>query len=134
VVETTRGAVADARQAPEVRIFEAVPGALLEGDARPGTEVVASLRLMAPTTHRRWVGSWSTTAGATGRFALRLPYSTAALNEDPLTVKVRGPYKVVVGGRESTFEVSEETVQRGGVISLPPSAKAQNGRTFERTL
>jgi dolichyl-diphosphooligosaccharide--protein glycosyltransferase len=120
VQETTRGSVVGARQAAEVRIFEAVPGALLEGSGRPGAPVVASLKLSAPTTHRRWTTTWSSTVGPDGKFSLRVPYSTLQpLNADPNTVKVRGPYEMTVDGKMSQIPVSEEDVQKGQKVVVP---------------
>ena len=113
IQDTTRGAVVGARQASEVRIFEAVPGALLEGTTKPGAVVEASLPLVAPNTRRRWTGVWSTKADPTGHFSLRVPYSTTdALNSDPDTVKARGPYDVTANGKRSQQPVSEEEVQQ----------------------
>lgn len=119
VRETSRGALVGGRQAPEVRIFEIVPGALLEGDTRPGALVLAALSLEAPTTKRRWSSTWSTEADAGGHFSLRVPYSTEApLNADPDTVRVLGAYKVTVNGLQRWVPISEDAVQKEQSITL----------------
>jgi hypothetical protein len=41
------------------------------------------------------------------------------LNDDPLTVKVWGSYKVSVGGREVRVAVSEDDVQGERGVSVP---------------
>jgi hypothetical protein len=118
--ETNRGVMVGARQAAEVRIFEAVPGALLVGKARPGDRIQAELDLSAPTSFRRWTCSWATTADKDGNYSLRVPYSTTApLNAVATTVKVRGPYKILVGGRLVVQNVSEAEVQQELKVALP---------------
>lgn len=131
VHETTRGAIACARLAPEVRIFEIVPGALLEGHAPPGSEVVATLNLLAPTTQRRWTGRWSTRANQHGRFSLRVPYPTGiSLNGDPESVKARGRYQVSVHRTNLEVSVDAEDVEGERRIELwGVSGHQLSGRT-----
>ncbi len=119
VQETSRGDVFGGRQAAEVRIFEAVPGALLEGTTRPGAQVVAALSLKSPTTNRRWTGVWTTEAADDGRFSLRVPYSTTKpLHANSDTVTVQGPYKVTVDRQQTLVAVSEEDVQAGRTLPV----------------
>lgn len=120
IQETSRGTVTGARQAPEVRIFETVPGALLEGTAPARGTVKARLNLYAPTTKRSWTLSWQTQADENGRFSLRVPYSTGApLNDNPETVQVKGEYEVNLGDRKVSLGVTEAEVQKSAVVTVP---------------
>lgn len=120
VQETSRGTVVGARQAPEVRIFETVPGALLEGSAPANSTVKARLNLYAPTSKRSWTVAWQTRADSSGKFSLRVPYSTGApLNDNPQTIQVRGEYELKLGDRKINLGVSESDVQKSAVIAVP---------------
>ena len=58
-----------------VKIFEHVPGAVISGNAPPGTKVVAAIPIMT-NQNRAFLYQQSNTSDADGRFTLVLPYST----------------------------------------------------------
>jgi hypothetical protein len=118
-METSRGVLINSRLAPSVRIFEAVPGAVLECMARPKSQAVAIIELKSPTTRTKFAISLRTTADQDGHVALRLPYPTdQPMSPAPGTVQVQGPYQVVIDGKTSRLEVSEKQIQDGAHLSL----------------
>lgn len=115
---TSRGLLMAARVAPEVRIFEAVPGAVVQGSAPAGQSVVASLELQAPTTGRRWTASFRSTVSRTGSFTLRLPYASDGPSAAAAgSVRALGPYQLAVGGRTHSLSISEQQVQAGARVT-----------------
>ncbi len=123
-LETSRGIMVRAKLAPEVRIFELVPGAVVTGNAAPGTAVMAQLRLHSPTSGRSWLAHWRTQAGAGGVFLLRLPYpTTGPISRVVGTVVVQGPYKITVGTTVSSFQIDEYSVSRGTTLKMEKQKK-----------
>jgi asparagine N-glycosylation enzyme membrane subunit Stt3 len=83
-----------------VKIFEYVPGAIINGE---GTIEVS----MVSNTGREFVYRQESTAG---RFIV--PYST---QNNPYDVRATGPYRIAATGE--TFEVSEEAVVGGLAVN-----------------
>jgi len=104
---------------PFGRLFEVVPGALLEGTASPGSEVRAELRLRSNTLELL-TAVHAGRAGADGRYGLRV-----ALASEPLgAVAPLGPWKVVVDGTGQAVDVPAQAV-RGGLAVPVPAAPAR---------
>jgi asparagine N-glycosylation enzyme membrane subunit Stt3 len=94
------------------KLFERVEGALLMVEAKPGTEVIAAIRLemsVGRSVVYRTVGI----AGADGVARVRVPYSTRQTG----LVATPGPWWVRVGDREIRYEVSEVDVRDGHEVS-----------------
>ncbi len=90
------------------KLFEIVPGAVIELAAAPGELAVARIDLRSPSGRRvRWVGR--ATAGPDGRVRLRVPYATG----DSLPTRAEGPYRLQVGERSLRVEVAEDDVLGG---------------------
>src|SRR5262249_38508310 len=72
------------------KLFERIPGARLEGKAPPGSEVTATVPLVATALTdehlRRFVHRLSVRAGADGAFVLALPYPTEPDPQDATMV------------------------------------------------
>lgn len=128
VIETSRGPLVNAFLSPDVRLFEIVPGAVLTGQTRPHSRVGAMITLTSPYDQTPQLLHWTGLTDAQGKFQLRLPYpTTAPMYDIPGTVQVHGPYRLEVGGRSYTLELSEEEIQQGAQVpmtrakQLPPS-------------
>jgi asparagine N-glycosylation enzyme membrane subunit Stt3 len=99
-----------------VRVFEAVPGAVLRGGAPPGRRVAASLDLSLqgriPFTYRDAVA-----AGRDGRFAITVPYPSDALSGDTLPT---GAWRVEVEGEGAprAARVTERDVVEGRAVEV----------------
>jgi hypothetical protein len=118
-LETSRGVLVNARLAPEVRIFEAVPGALLTGTAKPTSQVVAKVGIVDPANGSLRVCTYTALANSEGRFELRVPYPTdVAMSPAAGTIKVQGPYEVVIGEQVRQVEVKEEEIKQGKELPL----------------
>lgn len=124
--QTPKGLMINPRQESEVKIFELVPGALLQGKARPKSLVEAKLALYAPSSGRSWTGRWSAQADEEGNFSLRLPYATTTQSSTSKsssdTVTAEGLYRLTVDGKERTQAVSESEIQSGRTIKLTSPA------------
>ncbi len=109
----------DQRVAAPYKLFEVVPGALLEVEAAPGTRVRASVTVGA-SSRRRFVHRTFAHADEEGLARLRVPYATASRTPaGPL-----GPYRIVAGDARFEVEVGEEALLEGGRIAVPgPSAR-----------
>lgn len=117
--ETSRGLLANLIASPEVRVFELVPGALVEGKAPPKSFVGAELDLYSPATTENWTGTWGAWADEEGNFSLRLPYpTTKPLSEVKGTVVVKGSYRIIVSGQVQTLDLSEEQIQSEARLNL----------------
>lgn len=118
-MRTSRGDLVDGKVAPEIRLFEAVPGALLQGDASPGSTVRASIDLYAPNSKKAYSVHYDTQANAEGRFELRLPYPTdQPMSPASGTVQVPGDYHVVIDGKTSALTVTEDEIQKGAILAV----------------
>jgi hypothetical protein len=108
-----------------VKVFERVPGAVLEGQVRPGAEVTARITLQAKATGRTFTDERRARADAAGRVRLVLPYASAA-DGAPTDVVAQGPWTVAVAagdGRPPSVRrvsVTERQVQEGTSLPLPP--------------
>lgn len=101
------------RPAIPYKLFEIVPGAVLEAEAEPGTPVSARLGLRSPLGRRfRWEAR--TTAGADGRARLRVPYATRG----PHPTRALAPYRVEVGERAFAVPVPEAAVLEGATVAV----------------
>ncbi len=96
------------RQGGGFRLFEIVPGALLEADAPPGTPVQVSLALRGPggiVSRFRARGR----AGTDSRIQIRVPYSTGKQGD----VEALRPYEVRLRGATYQVRVDPEDVSQG---------------------
>ena len=91
----------------EVRIFESVPGALLEGIAEPNAHVVARLAL-SDKLDARFNYVRETRSDATGHFSLRVAYPASA----------DSPYSVETGTQRLTATVPPEAIEHGKTITV----------------
>lgn len=102
-----------------VKIFEHVPGAVVSGNAPPGTRVAAQVGVVT-NRNRAFLYQQSNISDAEGRFTLVLPYST----EGPIDggtnfdTKPMGAYQLNVGGTQFELKVPEEYVLSGEVITV----------------
>jgi len=102
-----------------VKVFEHVPGAVVSGNAPPGTRVVAAVPIMT-NQNRAFLYQQSNTSDTSGRFILRLPYST----EGPIAsgtnfdTKPMSAYQLSVGDKTYELKVPEEYVLSGDVITV----------------
>ncbi|OPY49679.1 MAG: Dolichyl-monophosphooligosaccharide--protein glycosyltransferase AglB [Methanosaeta sp. PtaU1.Bin112] len=102
-----------------VKTFEHVPGAVVSGNAPPGTKVIAAVPIMT-NQNRAFLYQQSNTTDADGRFILVLPYST----EGPIATgtnfdtKPMSAYQLSVGDKTYELKVPEEYVLSGDVIAL----------------
>jgi dolichyl-diphosphooligosaccharide--protein glycosyltransferase len=97
------------------KLFEIVPGAVLEVHAAPGTSVSAELLLSTPLPRRF---TWRTTAlaGDDGVARLRVPYAT----QTPFQLPTRAlqPYRVLAGGVAQAVSVPEVAVATGQTVKV----------------
>ncbi len=102
-----------------VKTFEHVPGAVISGNAPPGTKVIAAIPIMT-NQNRAFLYQQSNTSDASGRFILVLPYST----EGPIPsgtnfdTKSMSAYQLSVGDKTYELKVPEEYVLSGDVIAV----------------
>ena len=116
---TSRGLMAKGRLAPEVRLFELVAGATVQGEAPPNSDVTAELRLSSPASGKSWVISWSAQADSKGKWELRLPYPTdRPLALAPGTITVEGKYRLTTTKKVLTFSLSESMIQSGSTLQV----------------
>ncbi|MDJ0867445.1 MAG: hypothetical protein QNK03_15145 [Myxococcota bacterium] len=103
------------RRVVPYKLFEVVPGALLEVEAEVPVE--ASITLVTPLG-RRFSYRARAAPDADGVARLRVPY--ASQTEAP--VRAAGPWKIRVGEREWSAAVSDAQVLSGAVIRTRPDA------------
>ena len=91
------------------KVYEVVPGALVEGVARPWANVEISVGIL---TNRRRPFDWSDTVvtGADGRFSVRVPYANEG---SPPSVLV-APFYVFKSGETLRWVVIDEAQIRAG--------------------
>jgi dolichyl-diphosphooligosaccharide--protein glycosyltransferase len=102
---------------PEVvpyKLFEIVPGALLEVPGAPGAEVEATVEVGTPAG-RRFPYAARGTVADDGFVRLRVPYATASSTP----ARALGPWRVRVDGAELAVEVSEADVLEGRTVRVP---------------
>jgi dolichyl-diphosphooligosaccharide--protein glycosyltransferase len=97
------------------KVFQLVPGALIEGKALPGDTVVARLGYI---TNRGRRGEYRATSHASvdGRYSIRVPYATRGVQS---VVRVDPEYRLEAGGEEQRIAVDEEAVQAGRTLQGP---------------
>jgi dolichyl-diphosphooligosaccharide--protein glycosyltransferase len=96
------------------KLFEIVPGALLEVRGAPGSTVEAAVEVRTPGG-RRFEYAARASVADDGVARLRVPYATA-----PSTpVRVLGPWRVRVDGAELAVDVSEADVLEGRSVPVP---------------
>jgi dolichyl-diphosphooligosaccharide--protein glycosyltransferase len=102
-----------------VKVFEHVPGAVVSGNAPPGTKVIAAVPIMT-NQNRAFLYQQSNTSDASGRFILRLPYSTEGpiANGTNFDTKPMSAYQLSVGDKTYELKVPEEYVLSGDVITV----------------
>jgi hypothetical protein len=101
------------------KLFELVPGALLEVHAEPGAQVQAFATIRTPLgrdfdfpIHRR--------ADASGVARIRVPYAT----DGAAPTGALEAWQVSAGGRTRDVAVPEAAVREGGVVSVDLAAGA----------
>ncbi len=115
------------------KLFEIVPGAVLEIQAPPGGRATVELTLRTPTG-RQLVHRAVGTAGADGIARVRVPYSSRAQRGGAAMVDRVHPvglHRVRAGGREWRVRVPEGLIQSGGTLRIPsesPSPQPSNTR------
>jgi dolichyl-diphosphooligosaccharide--protein glycosyltransferase len=119
----------DGQGMPIYRIFEIVKGARAVGEAAPGSTVHASL-LLRGVAEEPFRYRTSVLADETGRFELRLPYST----DRPSGQFYPSPtYRLRNGTARALLVVGEEAVRLGHAITAPgfTEADAINGGSIQ---
>lgn len=105
------------------KLFEVVEGALLIVAAEPGAEVSAEIHVVPQDTSGRPYRTLAV-ADADGVARLRVPYATRQRG----AIATPGPWRVQVGDREITYEVSEADVREGRAVHTPAeSARPSSG-------
>lgn len=101
---------------PLFRVFEHVKGALIVGQAPPGSPVEARVSLRSGRP-RELVHRVRSRADAEGHYTMRVPYSNHGA---PRGVRVTDHYQLSCDGGEAVFAVVENAVQRGSEVRVPP--------------
>lgn len=96
-------------QPARFRVYERVAGALIEGQAQPGTRGSLQVEVIS-NTGRRFALSWPLAADARGHFAQRVPYGLSA---NPRMTRAFGPYRLAIGHIAREISVSEQDVLQG---------------------
>jgi asparagine N-glycosylation enzyme membrane subunit Stt3 len=108
---------------PGFKLYEHVRGALLEGAAEPGAEVVASLGVET-NRGRRFEFRATTRADARGRYALRIPYASGGA---PPAVRTAPEVELRSAGGVARTAVRETDVREGRVVEVPAFAGVYSG-------
>ena len=100
------------------KLFEFVPGAVIELQSEPARQMTVELPLETPAGRRfRWRGA--ARANDAGRIRIRVPYANPVeLRSAHLTGRVEslGPYKVRVDERRFMVNVTEQQVRDGDTV------------------
>jgi dolichyl-diphosphooligosaccharide--protein glycosyltransferase len=99
------------------KLFEVVPGAVLDAKAPPGTRVRASVTISTPAG-RRFPWRTEAVADADGTARLRIPYATRTT----APARPEGPFRVSVGDRILDVEIPEQAVLSGSTIPVSEDA------------
>jgi dolichyl-diphosphooligosaccharide--protein glycosyltransferase len=100
---------------PFFKVFEHVPGARVEGRARPGARVEARVELRT-NRGRELVFRTHAWADGEGRYALRLPYANRGA---PPSVRVGPAYALACDGEHAQLVLREREVRRGATLAGP---------------
>lgn len=121
---TPNGIEYDVSTHPEVKVFEVVPGALLEAPAPPGTIGELRLPLEVRSTGRRFVYSKLAQADARGRLRWIVPYSTDRVSRGT-EVRPLDLYRLRLTARAAKghtvarrVAVSEAQIRSGETVSI----------------
>jgi dolichyl-diphosphooligosaccharide--protein glycosyltransferase len=107
--------IADPEAKAVYKVFEVVPGAVIEGRAAPGS--VVDLRLGVFTNRgRKLYYRTRGVADETGKFQVRVPYATGAKAPSLRTAPL---YRLSCRGEVRGVAVAEEAVAEGLVVSSP---------------
>jgi hypothetical protein len=97
------------------RIFERVPGAILDAHVEPGTVLRIEVEIAFEAAGERWTHVGTAVADAEGRVRLRVPYATDVGTGDG---RPTGPLRWTLGDRSGDLDVPETSVRSGGTLSL----------------
>lgn len=103
------------------KLFEFVPGAIIEFQSEPQSQMTVELPLKTPSG-RRFAWRGVARADEDGRIQLRVPYANpAGRRQEQFTGRVDrveplGPYTVHVNERSFRVHVSEDEVQSGAIV------------------
>lgn len=102
-----------------VKIFEHVPGAVINGKAPAGTNVSISVPIRT-NQERVFVYKQSNTTGADGNFTLVVPYSTEGYSTSGTKFDTGpiGHYQLAIGNNVTDVSVPEEYVMNGGIMKV----------------
>jgi dolichyl-diphosphooligosaccharide--protein glycosyltransferase len=102
-----------------VRIYEHVPGAVIKGNAAPGTKVSIAIPVVT-NIDRNFVYRQSNVTDTNGQFTLVVPYSTEGpiIGGTNFDTKPIGPYQLVVGNTAYEGRVPEQYVLSGSEIRI----------------
>lgn len=103
-----------AADAVPYKLYEIVPGAVLEAHAEPDAPVVAGVTIRTPVG-RLFRYEARAAADANGVARIRVPYAT----DSRLPARPAGEYLVRAGSSEKSVAVSEDDVRAGRTISVP---------------
>lgn len=112
----------NARIVPELKMYEVVRGARLVGIVSPGDSVAAYIPLRSMVSRREFSFSNTTLADSSGRFELRLPYSTGEFSHVGSTTLSLGNYRIHIQGKTGVatheLSVTENAVLEGHELTL----------------
>jgi dolichyl-diphosphooligosaccharide--protein glycosyltransferase len=102
-----------------VRTYEHVPGAVIKGNAAPGTKVSIAIPVVT-NIDRNFVYRQSNVTDTNGQFTLVVPYSTEGpiIGGTNFDTKPIGPYQLVVGNTAYEVRVPEQYVLSGSEIRI----------------
>lgn len=95
------------------KLFQIVPGAILETRTAPGTKMAAEVTVVTPDG-RRFPWRVETLAGADGFARLRVPYATRT----DAPARPEGPWRVTIGDAVHRVDVPDEAVLTGATVSV----------------
>jgi asparagine N-glycosylation enzyme membrane subunit Stt3 len=96
-----------------VKVFEHVRGAAIEGGCEVGKPVEAYVEVRT-NANRRFVYSTAAPCGASGRFAMRVPYAQSITGD----TGALGGYLLRHGARQASVLVTESDVEEGRRIAV----------------
>lgn len=108
---------------PAYKLYEIVPGAHVTGTAAPGALVTLRLPLHAGSSGR-FVYATETTADASGRYELTLPYANQGSVTD---LRPAAHYELSSGALRATLAIDESAVREGRRIQGPDLAGSGDG-------